>query len=181
MSSVYPAVSIFHYPEPNYGLALQEGIRRAKGLYVVCDEIDLCFQDFYQNALREFEENNAEMVIGSKAMKGAKDNRPFKRRLATFVLNKLLWIFLGFSGTDTHGVKAFKKDALMPVLDRCVVARDIFASEFVIRAEKAGIRIKEVPMTLDEKRTPSIRLRRRVFKALMNILTLFWNIRIKRN
>lgn len=181
LSKSIPSMSIFHNPEPDYGLSLKEGIRRAKGEYVVCDEIDLCFQGFYRSALKEFEDDSAEMVIGSKAMKGAKDHRPFKRRFATFVLNKLLWMILGFRGTDTHGVKAFKKNALMPVMEKCVVGKDIFASEFVIRAEKAGIRIKEVPMTLDEKRAPSIRLRKRVFKALTNIFTLFWNIRVKRN
>ncbi|RMF98464.1 MAG: glycosyltransferase [Candidatus Schekmanbacteria bacterium] len=181
LSKKFPNLSIFHYPEPDYGLALKEGIRRAKGEYVICDEIDLCFKEFYRSAFYEFENNGIDMVIGSKAMKGAKDNRPFKRRLATYMLNKVLRIILGFKGTDTHGVKAFKKEALMPVMEKCVIGKDIFASEFVIRAERAGIKIKEVPLTLNEKRAPSIRLRHRIPKALMNIMTLFWNIRIKKN
>ena len=29
-------VTIFHHPEPDYGLALQAGLRRAKGEIVVC-------------------------------------------------------------------------------------------------------------------------------------------------
>jgi len=176
----FSSLSIFHHPEPDYGNALKAGIRRASGEIVVCDEIDLCLPEFYDKALAIFKENAAQMVVGSKAMKGAQDKRPFKRRLATFVLNLLLKIFLGFKGTDTHGVKAFLREPLMPVLDRCLVGKDIFASEFVIRAERAGIIIREIPISLDEKRAPSIRLLKRVPRVIANLAYLFWTIRIKK-
>jgi len=38
----YPEVSIFRHPEPNYGGALRQGILRASGRFVICEEIDLC-------------------------------------------------------------------------------------------------------------------------------------------
>ncbi|MBQ4437875.1 glycosyltransferase family 2 protein [bacterium] len=176
-----PFVSIFHHPVPDYGLALQAGIRRAKGTIVVCDEIDLCLPEFYRDALKIFKEGGAEMVVGSKRAKGAKDQRPFGRRFATFILNMMLKVLLGLKGTDTHGVKAFVKAPLMPVMDKCLVGKDIFASEFVIRAERAGIKIAEVPVSLDEKRAPSINLIKRVPKVLSNLAYLFWNIRIKKD
>lgn len=179
LSKRYENMSIFHYHEPDYGLSLQAGIRRAKGEIVVCDEIDLCLPEFYDKALALFKNNEADMVVGSKAMTGAMDRRPFKRKFATFVLNLLLKIILGFKGTDTHGVKAFRKEKLMPVLDKCIVGKDIFASEFVIRAERAKINIKEVPISLDEKRAPSIKLLKRVPKVISNLTYLFWNIRVK--
>ena len=176
-----PFVTIFHHPEPDYGLALQAGIRRAKGEIVVCDEIDLCLPEFYRDSLKIFKEGGAEMVIGSKRAKGAKDQRPLGRRFATFILNVMLKVLLGLKGTDTHGVKAFVKEPLMPVMDKCLVGKDIFASEFVIRAERAGIKIAEVPVSLDEKRAPSINLIKRVPKVLSNLAYLFWNIRIKKD
>ena len=158
----------------------QAGIRRAKGVIVVCDEIDLCLPEFYRDALKILKEGGAEMVIGSKRAKGAKDQRPLGRRFATFILNMMLKVLLGLKGTDTHGVKAFVKEPLMPVMDKCLVGKDIFASEFVIRAERAGIKIAEVPVSLDEKRAPSINLIKRVPKVLSNLAYLFWNIRIKK-
>ncbi|MGI6395577.1 MAG: glycosyltransferase family 2 protein [bacterium] len=173
------SISIFHYEHPDYGLALKEGIRRAKGEIVFSDEIDLCLPEFYEKALEEFKSNSVQMIVGSKRAKGANDQRPFKRRFATWVLNVMLKIILGFKGTDTHGVKAFLKEPLMPVLDKCLIGKDIFASEFVIRAERMGIEIKEIPISLDEKRAPSIKLMKRVPKVLSNIAYLFWNIRIK--
>lgn len=172
-------VSIFHYPEPDYGLALQAGIRKAKGEIVICDEIDLCLPEFYQKALDLFKRTDVEMIVGSKRAEGANDQRPVKRRFATWVLNVMLKIILGFKGTDTHGVKAFRKAPLMPVLDKCLVGKDIFASEFVIRAERMGVDIREIPISLDEKRAPSIKLMKRVPRVLSNLAYLFWNIRIK--
>ena len=118
--------------------------------------------------------------MGSKRVKGADDRRPFQRRLATYILSIILKVFLGFKGTDTHGVKAFLNEPLKHVLDRCIVGKDIFASEFVIRAERAGIKIAEIPISVDEKRLPSIKLFRRVPRVLYNIACLIWNIRIKK-
>jgi len=54
------SVSIFHYEHPDYGLALQEGIRRAGGEIIVCDEIDLCLPEFYEKALAEFKNSDAQ-------------------------------------------------------------------------------------------------------------------------
>ena len=80
----------------------------ARGEFVICDEIDLCLTDFYRAALGILEANEAEMVIGSKLLTGANDDRPWSRHAASMFYNGLLRITLGFKGTDTHGIKAFQ-------------------------------------------------------------------------
>jgi len=125
------------------------------------------------------ERGEADMVVGSKAAKGASDQRPFVRRLATRVHNKLLWVALGFQGTDTHGLKAFRREALLPVVRRCVVDMDVFASEFVIRAWRQGLKVVEIPIQLHEKRLPSIHLFKRVPNVLKNVGKLVYVIRIR--
>ncbi|WP_293272262.1 hypothetical protein [Nannocystis sp.] len=45
----------------------------------------------------------------------------------------------------------------------------MFASELVIRAEREGVRVREIPVELAEKRAPSVRLLRRVPKVLHNL------------
>src|SRR5262245_20421503 len=66
-----PEVKVHSLGEPNYGKALREGIVRARGRYVICDEIDLCDVDFYTRAMALLESDAAELVVGSKVMKGA--------------------------------------------------------------------------------------------------------------
>lgn len=175
----HPELRLLRNPEPNYGLAMRNGILEARGEIVICDEIDLCDTDFYVRALREIRERNFDLVVGSKALDRSRDKRPAYRKLATFVLNSLLRVFLGFHGTDTHGLKAFRRDRLLAVIDRCVVEKDLFASEFVIRAERMDFRMTEIPVTVVEKRPPTINLARRVPNVLKNLGRLVWVIRIR--
>jgi glycosyltransferase AglD len=171
-----PEVTTFSYPEPNYGGALREGIYRARGRFVVCEEIDLCDVDFHLRALGPLRDGDADMVIGSKAMSGANDTRPLPRRAATKVYNAVLRVTLGFRGTDTHGLKAFARAAVLPVVDTCVVEHDVFASELVIRAQRMGLRVVEIPVEVREKRAPSVRLVRRVPRVLGNLARLMLSI-----
>jgi glycosyltransferase involved in cell wall biosynthesis len=171
-SAQHTEIQIFSYPEPNYGGALREGILRARGEFVVCEEIDILDVDFHLCALELLRTRKADMVVGSKAMRGARDHRPFVRRFATRVYNRVLRITLGFRGTDTHGIKAFRRSTMLPVLSECVIEKDVFASELVIRAERAGLRIVEIPVDIVEKRAPSINLFRRIPHALANVLRL---------
>jgi glycosyltransferase involved in cell wall biosynthesis len=168
----------FSYPEPNYGGALREGIFRARGRFVICEEIDLCDVDFHLRALELLRRDEADLVIGSKAMAGAHDKRPLPRRAATKVYNKLLRVSLGFSGTDTHGLKAMRRSTLAPIVARCIVDYDVFASELVIRAEREGLRVLEIPVEIEEKRAPTINLARRVPRVLGNLGRLMVSIHL---
>lgn len=179
LAAKYPQVSIHSLGEPNYGLALRDGILRARGKFVVCDEIDLCDSEFYQRALAILEAEGADLVIGSKVMEGAEDRRPLVRHAATLVINGMLRVLVGFHGTDTHGLKAFHRERLRGTAERCLVDRDLFASEFVIRAEREGKRVQEIPIHVMEKRPPSIKLLKRVPKVLRDIARLTYIIRFR--
>ncbi len=174
-----PRLRYLHSDEPNYGLALRRGILAARGEVVVCDEIDLCDVRFYDRALPVLDAGEADMVVGSKRAPGSEDHRPAYRRIATYVHNQILALLLGFQGTDTHGVKAFRRERVAPVADRCVVDKDVFASELVLRATLEGKRVVEIPVTLEEKRPPSIALFKRVPNVLRQVAKLFWVLRVK--
>jgi len=178
LAAAYPRIRFLHEPEPNYGRALKQGILEARGDVVICDEIDLCDVAFYLRALPILEEG-ADLVVGSKAMKGANDARPLVRRLATRIITLLLRLSTGFRGTDTHGLKAFKRGRLTEVARACVVDRDLFASEFVIRAQRMGRDVREIPIALQERRPPSTALLRRVPRVLKGLFKLGWTIRVR--
>jgi glycosyltransferase involved in cell wall biosynthesis len=172
LSNERPEVRSFSLGEPNYGKALKRGISEARGTWVICEEIDLCDLDFHRRALEHLRHRDADMVVGSKAMKGASDHRPLMRRAATRVLNGMLRVALDFRGTDTHGLKAFHAATLRRVVEQCVIDRDLFASEFVIRAGRAGLRVIEIPIRLHEKRPPAINLVKRVPNVLRGMAKL---------
>jgi len=179
LMETFEEVVLLECPEPDYGAALRLGIQSARGFIVCCDEIDLCDVDFHRRALRRLDHDECEMVIGSKAMRGSRDRRPFTRRAATRIINGMLWASLGFEGTDTHGLKAFLRAPLLPIVDSCAVSKDLFASEFVIRSERAGIRIQEIPIELEEQRTPPINLVGRVPRVFKDLGKLVYVIRVQ--
>jgi glycosyltransferase involved in cell wall biosynthesis len=174
----HPQVRLLRCPEPDYGRAMRLGIMEARGEVVICDEIDLCDTDFYRRAMAELDKG-ADFVVGSKVLDRSLDKRPAFRRAATQVINFLLWVFLGFQGTDTHGLKAFRRERVLDVVRKCVVGKDLFASELVIRAGRVRLNVVEIPVQVIEKRKPSIALLRRVPNVLKGIGTLFWVIRVK--
>lgn len=175
----YDEVRLLRSSQPNYGRALREGIIAARGEFVLCDEIDLCDTDFHARAVSEMESGASDMVIGSKLIAGAMDERPLLRHAASIAYTGLLRALLGFRGTDTHGLKAFRRETLLPFVEACVVDRDVFASELVIRAYRANLKVKEIPIRVLEKRPPSINLFKRVPNVLKSLARLTWAIRIK--
>lgn len=179
MTKANPRLKWFHSERPNYGVALKLGIQMARGQIVVCDEIDLCDLVFYDAAVPPLLRGEADLIVGSKAARGASDQRPLVRRVATRVHNGLLRATLGFKGTDTHGLKAFRRERLMPVIERCVVDMDVFASEFVVRAWRENLEVREIPIQLHEKRQPSIHLFKRVPNVLKNVARLVYVIRVR--
>jgi glycosyltransferase involved in cell wall biosynthesis len=168
-----PEVRHLSIPEPNYGRALRLGILAARGAIVVSDEIDLLDVEFQLEAI-ELVRAGTDFVIGSKLMAGARDQRPFVRHAASLVYSGLLRLLVGFHGTDTHGPKVFRRARLVAVVEACQVERDVFASELVVRAERAGLSLRELPLRIKEKRPPTINLARRIPNVLVNLARLGW-------
>ena len=67
--------------------------------------------------------------------------------------------------------------SLLPIVEACVIDRDLFASELVIRASRAGLHVLEIPIRLHEKRPPAINLTKRVPHVLRGLAKLTYVIR----
>jgi glycosyltransferase involved in cell wall biosynthesis len=177
LEAEHPQVRMISIGKPNYGLAMKQGILEARGTFVICDEIDLLDTEFYARAMALLERSDTDLVVGSKAMVGSNDQRPLFRRAATRVYNGMLRAVCQFPGTDTHGLKAFRREALLETARRCVLDRDVFASEFVIRAHREGKRVLEIPFTVREKRPHSINLFKRVPHVVRSVAKLAISVR----
>ena len=93
----------------------------------------------------------------------------------------MLRIAVGFKGTDTHGLKALRLSSVTPVIESCVVDKDMFASELVVRIHRSELNWREIPIDLQEQRPPSVHLLRRVPNVLKNIMRLIMIIRFGRD
>jgi glycosyltransferase involved in cell wall biosynthesis len=159
----------YHLSGPGYGVALLLGIEKAKGKYLVVFNVDFWEEKFL--ALVKVDLLNYDVVLGSKLLPGSKDYRQISRRLVTWAYNKFLRIFLGYQGTDTHGVKVMKRKAIMPIVKACVTRSGLIDSELMIRAYRKNLKILELPVAVREVR-PGRFSYRRIWETPVDI----WNL-----
>ena len=78
--------------------------------------------------------------------------------------------------SDTHGIKAVRASTAHNLLPDVRLTKDLFDTELVLRAERAGYRIAEVPVVVEELRETRSSLLRRVPRTLRGLVTLRRNL-----
>jgi hypothetical protein len=140
-------------PLADYGRALRAGLLAAEGEVVVNFDVDWCDLGFLDRALPMVKaEGGPAVVVGSKRAEGSSDTRSPARRLVTAGFAGLLHYGFGLSVSDTHGVKALRRAAVVPLAERCRFGQDLFDTELVLRTERAGLGSAEIPVEVVERR-----------------------------
>jgi hypothetical protein len=156
--------------EPDYGAAMRHGFLHADSDWVVNFDIDYFSAQFLRQLLSQ--PDDVDLVIGSKRDPESEDRRPFIRRLATGVFNLLLTLILRSSVTDTHGMKGFRRKLVDDLAHQVVSTTDLFDTELVIRAERAGYSIVEVPVVVEEMRTARSSLIKRAPRTIVGLIKM---------
>jgi glycosyltransferase involved in cell wall biosynthesis len=172
--SRYPGLSWVSLPTPDYGAAMREGFLATNGDWAVNFDIDYFSGDFLSTVLHVG--SGADIVLASKRAVGADDRRSPFRRFATWTFNQILQFGLGSEVSDTHGMKAVRRSVVSDVVPRVKSTQDLFDTELVVRAERAGYRIIEVPAVCEEKREAKTSLMTRVPRTLRGIAEIRRNL-----
>jgi glycosyltransferase involved in cell wall biosynthesis len=168
-----PEVKALSAPAPDYGLALRTGFLAARGDVVVNFDVDYVDLEFLDAAVAEVRaEGGPVVVVGSKRSKGAHDERAPLRRLVTTVFSLVLRYGFGLHVSDTHGMKALRREPLLPVVQACRFGTDLFDTELVLRAERAGLPTGELPVTVEELRPSRTSIARRIPRTLRGLVRL---------
>lgn len=166
----HPSLSLLELAEPNYGAAMREGFLSADTDWVVNFDIDYFSGDFLNKALDL--SDDADIVLASKRVDGADDQRSFIRRLATWSFNQVLRFVLGSGVSDTHGMKLVRRTVVDAIVPEVISTVDLFDTELVVRAEKAGFRIAELPVVVVELRDSKSNLVKRVPRTLRGVFAI---------
>jgi glycosyltransferase involved in cell wall biosynthesis len=161
-------------PIADYGAALRDGMLSARGELIVTFDVDYYELAFVDDAL-ELLTGPAPapaIVVGSKRAPGARDQRPWSRRLVTTVFSTLLHLVFSLSVSDTHGMKAMRRANVAPIAERCRFRTDLFDTELVIRSERAGLMVTELPVTAEERRPSRTPIWRRVPRTVVGMVVL---------
>ncbi len=160
-----PTAKVVSLPDPDYGAALREGMRISSGDRVVMFDIDYFSAAFVDAALGV----DADIVIASKRAEGSDDRRSLLRRTGTWGFNRLLRTLFGSGVGDTHGMKVFDRAVVDAHIDDVRHTTDLFDTELVLRAERAGARIAELPVVVEEQRDARSSFVRRVPRTIRGL------------
>ena len=177
LAAAYGPVKVIDMPVPDYGLALREGFLRAGGDVVVNFDVDLVDLDFLDRALSVMSDPKVAVVVGSKRAAGAEDRRGPARRLVTATFSEILRLGFGLRISDTHGLKALRRAPLEALVARSQFGKDIFDTELIIRAERAGLDVTEIPVAVSDTRPPRTPIARRIPRTLAGLGRLWVALR----
>jgi hypothetical protein len=137
---------VIHEPVRGYGSAYLAGFAAARGAYILMADADLTY-DF--NEIPRFLaklEAGADMIIGDRMQNIQPGAMPWLHRyIGNPLLSRLLNLLFHTGVKDAHcGMRAFRREHLER-LDLRTSGME-FASEMVVRAAKAGLDIRQLPI-----------------------------------
>ncbi|MBI2045853.1 MAG: glycosyltransferase [Parcubacteria group bacterium] len=176
LASLYSQIRLISLPVAGYGNALKQGVLKSSGAYIAVFNIDFWDMDAVKKALVSFEKEQSDIVVCSKSMPGAHDLRPLSRRMLNRIFNFALRALFRYPGTDTHGIKIFNREKAAPVFSQCKTHRDLLDTEFLIRANRAGLKIKEIPVTCEEKRKSVYGIFGHIPRIIKDFVVIFFDI-----
>ena len=139
---------VVHQPLRGYGNAYHKGFAASVGSYIVMGDADLTYDFREIDRLIEPLKHGFDYVLGSRfqgtILPGAMPwtHRYIGNPILTFILNLLF----GLKSSDAHsGLRAFTRDAYGQMALQCTGME--FASELVIKAAQAKLKVAEVPIT----------------------------------
>jgi len=130
------------------GNAIMRGAREARGRVVAFMDVDMAtdlrhLKELIDSVLVE----GYDVAIGSRLAEGSNASRPLSREIASRLYNFLVRFLLGSRIRDHQcGFKAFKREVLIEVGEEVRDGHWFWDTEFLVLAQRKGLRIKEIPV-----------------------------------
>ena len=157
----------------DYGGALRTGFAEANGELVAIFDVDYYDFDFLDRAVTMLDEpGGPDVVVGSKRGAGSVDTRAWKRRMVTATFATLLKFGFGLKVSDTHGIKVMRRAPLKDLAVRCRYGTDIFDTELILRAERQGLSVTAIPVTVEERRPSRSSIVKRIPRTVSALIRL---------
>ncbi len=162
------------------GGALERAFRAADGDTLVYFDTDLATDMRHLEELVEsVRSGEYDVATGSRWIEGHEADRPAKRGVPSMGYNRLVRLFLRSDLQDHQcGFKAFDRTALLTLLDDVEDDHWFWDTEVLVRAQRAGYRVKEFPVDWEPKGDSKVDLVRDVFGMGSQILRTWWQLSV---
>ena len=176
-----PEAILVQQPEnTGKGGAIRSGVARARGEYIIFTDSDLPFSLEPLSTTLAWLRDGSDVVIGDRLHPDsvcATEVTPL-RQLSSVVYTFLVKRVLGLDFPDTQcGYKGYLAPVAKALYSRLETTSFAFEAELLIRAQKAGYRIRRQPLRLMNNEETSVRLSRHAPRMFADTLRIGWRAR----
>lgn len=163
------------------GAAFAAGAVRAAGDYVLLADVDLSTPLGELSKLTAALDAGADVAIGSRAVPGAVVERgPLHRKVTGNTFNGAVRLMTGLRVRDTqNGFKLFPTEAVKRYAARQTSPGFAFDVELLMRAQRDGLRIAEVPILYLHDARSSVRVASASPQMLKEVAGLAYRLRLR--
>ena len=163
------------------GRALKNAFRQSSGEILVYMDLDLATDLKHLKALVDAVESEGyEFATGSRMLNESKVKRSGTRHLASKTYNFMVRAVLGSDLRDHQcGFKAFRRESLVQLLDEVGAEHWFWDTEILVRAQRRGFRIKEIPVLWRGGRESKVRLFMDSLNMGWQIFSLWWHLKLQ--
>jgi dolichyl-phosphate beta-glucosyltransferase len=167
---------ISYQPNRGKGCAIRTGVLASRGDQVLFLDADLSTPlEEIPRALAELQ--TADIVVGSRRLPNSdiRVRQPLYRRLATFIFDTIKHLMVGlWHISDTQcGFKAFRGEAARQLFALGQVDRFMFDVEILYLAERAQLRLKEIPVRWADAAGSKVKF----WEGITHMIRDLWRIR----
>jgi glycosyltransferase involved in cell wall biosynthesis len=160
------------------GLALKRAIKAAKGDIICFMDADMATDMLYLPVLIDaIRVEEYDIAIASRLAPASNIERSKTRSIASKAYNTMVRLILRSRIYDHQcGFKAFKRSSILPILDQIKDDRWFWDTEMLVRAQFAGYKIKEIPVSWKEADSTQFNLIKDSYDMGMKIIKLWWDL-----
>jgi len=162
------------------GGAVRSGVARARGEYIIFTDSDLPFSLEPIDLTLRWLADDADVVIGDRlhpeSVAAIEVGVP--RRLSSVVYTWIVNRVLGLDYADTQcGYKGYRSAVAKRLYAPLAITSFAFDTEILLRAQKAGYRVRRQPLRLMHDEDTSVRLTRHAPRMLADVIRIAWRAR----
>lgn len=158
------------------GFAIQKGMQHADGRFLFFTDADLPYRpEALDTAMNAFHQEKCDLVVGARELSDPQRHLPVgqARSVASRVFSGLVARIFKLEVRDTQcGFKGFSRAAAQEIFSQLNVCGYAFDVEIFILAQRLGLKICRIPVTLVEQAGSKISLTRDPIVMLYDLIRL---------
>jgi len=157
------------------GRALKNSFQQSKGQTLIYMDVDLATDLKHLSQLIEaVTKEGYQLATGSRMLSQSKVKRTRTRGFTSKVFNFMVRLILGSKVKDHQcGFKVFQREPLLGLLDEVEDNHWFWDTEILVRAQRKGYRVKEIPVEWSSGRETKVKLVKDSFDMGWKILVLW--------